>query len=195
VSPRPRKPVLVAALAVGLTAAPAAAKEDVVATLTAPVPLKAAPGDELTLAWTLASVDEDGGKQPFDASGVYVTLVSGAGGDPTTGYAEDSHDGRYSAAVEVPEGGIGGLQIALMGWANGEPSPVAFPIANNPLPELAGPVLIPEPAVEAPPAEVPPPEAPASGPDLRWLWLLLAGLLALGAVAILVRRRHQARAA
>jgi LPXTG-motif cell wall-anchored protein len=140
-------------------------------------------------------VEEDGREQPFDAQGVYVTLVSAAGGDPTTGYADDGNDGRYSAAVAVPEGGIGGIQIALMGWANAEPSPVAFPIANNPLPELTGPVLVPQPAAEEPPAKAPPTEAPASGTDLRWLWLLLAGLLALGALAVLVRRRHQARAA
>jgi len=154
VSLRPRRSALVAVLAataVGLTAAPAGAKEDVGATLTTPIPLDAAPGDEITVAWTLESVDDKGKRHPFGASGIYVRLFSAAGGDPTVGPATGG-DGRYEAAVVVPEGGIGGVQIGLQGWVSDPTgtyrSDAFFPITNNPLP----PVTDTTPAAAPPPA-------------------------------------------
>jgi hypothetical protein len=179
--------LLALAVAAAVAAAPASAKEGVVATLETPVPLGAAPGEEVALAWTLASVDEDGAEQPFGAQGVYVTLVSAAGGEPSTGYAEGGSAGRYTASVTVPEGGIGGIQIALMGWADGEPSPLAFPIVNSPLPDSGGEVLVP--ATDVEPSPPPPAEPESAGPPV-WLFLGLAALLALGIAIVALRRRR-----
>ena len=180
-----------AVLAAAVLATPALAKEDVRATLTAPVPFDAAPGDEITVAWTLTYEDEAGEAQPFGAQGVYVTLVSATGAEHTTGHAgDDGANGRYEAVVTVPEGGIGGIQIALMGWSNAEPAPVAFPITNNPHPAVAGETLLPITAVEEPA----PPQArvePDGGPGAMWLALGLAGLLAVAALAVVFLRRRR----
>jgi hypothetical protein len=190
-----RRCILVAVLAltlVGLTAGTAAAKEDVEATLTTPVPLDAAPGDEITLAWKLTSVDAEGKRQPFGASGVYIRLFSAGGGEPTIGPAAGD-DGRYEATVIVPEGGIRGVQIGLQGWASDPTgtyrSDLFFPITNNPLPAVtdtrpaaiaSGPA--PEPAVET-----------ASGVSAVLIAALaLVCLIGLGAAAVLLRRRHPA---
>ena len=186
--------VLLAAVVPAVLAAPAVAKEDVEATLSEPLPLDAAPGDEITVTWTLTYEDEAGEVQPFGAQGVYVTLVSATSAEHTSGNAGDDVNGRYEAAVTAPEGGIGGIQIALMGWANAEPAPVAFPIVNNTLPALTGETLLPVAAVEAPSPAAPPSTAkPDSRAPAIWIGLGLAALLALAFLALLVRRRrHQA---
>ncbi len=184
---------LALAIAAAVVAAPAWAKEGVVATLEEPLALDAAPGEEVALAWTLVSVDEDGTEQPFGAQGVYVTLVSAAGGEPTTGYAEGGSSGRYTATALVPDGGIGGLQIALMGWADGEPAPLAFPIANSPFPEVGSEVLVPStdpgPTAPATPAAPPRAESESSGAP-AWIVIGLAALLALGIAVVILRRRR-----
>jgi hypothetical protein len=193
--PPPRSRLLAAALLAAVVAAvlaaPAFGKEDVQATLTEPVPLGAAPGQEITVAWTLTYEEEAGEVQPFGAQGVYVTLVSATGGDYTTGHAGDGGGiGRYEAAVTVPEGGIGGIQIALMGWANAEPAPVAFPIVNNPLPDLTGETLLPVAAVEEPALPRPPVETDG-GPGVVWLALGLAAVLAVAALGVVLMRRRR----
>ena len=182
--------LLALAIAAAAVAAPAWAKDDVVATLEEPVALDAPPGEEVALAWTLASVGEDGTEQPFEAQGVYVTLVSAAGGEPTTGYAEGGSRGRYTVTAVVPAGGIGGIQIALMGWANGEPAPLVFPIANSPFPDVGSEVLIPPTDLEpTAPAARPPAESESAGAP-AWIVIGLAALLALG-IAVVVRRRRR----
>jgi MYXO-CTERM domain-containing protein len=178
------------AIAAAAVAAPAWAKEGVVATLEEPVALDAPPGEEVALAWTLALVGEDGTEQPFEAQGVFITLVSAAGGEPSTGYAEGGSSGRYTATALVPAGGIGGIQIALMGWANGEPAPLAFPIANSPFPDVGNGVLIPptDPDATAP-ATQPPAESESAGAP-AWMVIGLAALLALGIAVFVLRRRR-----
>jgi hypothetical protein len=126
--------VMVAALAVAcsfqLAAGSAAiAKEGVDARLLTPLRADAAPGEQLTVAWALAGTDEHGRRQPFNAIGVFVRLVSASGGRPTIGFATpDAHpQGRYDAHVVVPEGGIGAVQIGLRGTSD-----VLFPLENDP---------------------------------------------------------------
>jgi hypothetical protein len=94
----------------------------------------AAPGEKLTVVWALAGTDEHGRRQPFNAIGVFVRLLSATGGRPTIGFATpDAHpQGRDDAQVAVPKGGIGGVQIGLRGASDGEPSDVVFPLANDP---------------------------------------------------------------
>lgn len=197
VSPRPRRAFLatvLAATAVGLSAAPATAKEDVEATLVTPVGLGAAPGDEITVAWTFESVDARGKRAPFGASGIYLRLLSAGDGKPTVAPATGGH-GRYEATVTVPEGGIGRIRIGLQGWVSdvtGTHRRDAFvPITNNPLA-----------AVAVTNAAAPHDPAPASPPDssstVSPLWIAALGFALVGAVVAvlaLLRRRRDPGAA
>jgi hypothetical protein len=195
VSPRPRRALLAAvvvATAVGLNAGLATAKEDVEATLLTPVGLDAAPGKEITVAWTLESVDARGKREPFGASGIYLRLLSAGDGKPTVAPATGGN-GRYEATAIVPEGGVGRIRIGLQGWvsdANGTHRRDAFfRITNNPLA-----------AVTATTAAAPHDPAPASLPDssstVSPLWIAALAFALVGAVvgviALLRRRRDSA---
>jgi hypothetical protein len=120
-----------AALAAALTAA---AKNDVVATLTTRIPLDAPAGARLRIAWKLQSFDEHGVPRPFGGGGIFVRLVSRSGGRTETATAR-GRPGRYAAIVRVPDGGIGGIRIGIHGWTDaggGRRADVVFPIANDP---------------------------------------------------------------
>jgi len=126
-----------------LAAPPAGAKEDVKATLTTSIPLDSPAGTELTVTWRLFAVDENGRRQPFDANGVFIRLLSASGAASTEGVASvGAHaTGDYEAAVIVPEGGIRDVELGLAGWvsdANGtRRSDVIFLITNDPVPSPA----------------------------------------------------------
>jgi hypothetical protein len=169
---------------------PVGAKEGVEATLTTNVPLDADPGTRLRIAWTLVSVDEDGQRQPFGASGVYVRLLSASGAAAETGFARtDVHsDGAYAATVAVPEGGIGDVQLGLVAWVS-DPrgtrrSDASFPITNDPLPGAA--------------RVVSPAASGSERPDTNattWILLGVAGVvLSFGIAAVALRRRLGGRA-
>jgi hypothetical protein len=156
---------------------PAHAKESVTARLLTPLPLDAAPGERLTVAWALGGADEHGTRRPFNAIGVFVRLLSATGGGSTVGFATpDAHpQGRYDAQVAVPEGGIGGVQVGLRGSSDVGAGDAFFPLENDPFAA---------PAREATPGRpVPTWLAPAGG-------LVLLGLL--GAVVRRARRRTAA---
>lgn len=113
-----------------LAATPAAlAKEGVVAKLTTPFPGNAAPGARITVAWTLSSFDQDGRLQPFNAEGVFVRLLSATRDTPSMAYASNNATGHptgeYRAEVTVPAGGVGEVQIGIMGS-----SEVLFPLQD-----------------------------------------------------------------
>jgi hypothetical protein len=170
---------LLAVAAVSLVAAlPAAAKEGVKATLTSRIPVDAAPGTELDVAWTLAFT-ENGQRHPFGAGGVFVRLASATGGKAETGEARPS-GGDFTATVTVPEGGIGDVQIGLHAFRS-NPSGTAdmiFPITNDPLP---GPARVAFSGSDD-----------ASGGTNVWLAAALAAaLLAMGAIAVGVARRRR----
>jgi hypothetical protein len=155
-----------------IAASPAAAKENVKATLTTPIRVDAPAGERLRVAWRLAYSDERGDERPFGAGGVYVRLVS-ASGAANVGNARGDR-GVYSARVVVPEGGIADVEIGLMGWRSGaggtRRADMIFPITNDPLP---GPARI----------------SIGSGESewLPWLLVLVAGSFA--AAALVMRRR------
>jgi hypothetical protein len=164
------------------SALPAAAKDGVHATLTTNVPLDAGPETKVTIGWRLAYA-EVGKRRPFGASGVFVRLGSASGAAAETGYAtEDS--GSYTAAVAVPEGGIGNIQVGLRGYTSGVRtgrSDLLFPITNDPLPG--------EPRVASPRPGRPAREL-AEGGTSRWMLVVAAGLLlTIGATAVITRRR------
>jgi hypothetical protein len=190
---RSRPAILLAVATAAVTAAPALGKEGVEATLAAPIPLDAATGDEITVAWSLASVDEQGNRTPFGAQGVYVQLVGASGGEATTGFApaDGGRTGEYEAVVVVPPGGIKGIVIGLGGTSSGPSgssrSDVLFPITNNPLPAVNKPAVTPTP---------PPVAQGEGGSSAPWIAALtLVVLLGLGSLGHLVRRRRHAAAA
>ena len=136
---------LVVAGGFGLAAAlPAAAKEGVTATLGSALPVDAPAGTRLAVRWTLSARDEDGTRRPFSALGVFVRLLSKTGAGAKVGVASSAadDDGRYAASVVVPAGGIRDVQIGLRGFTSGangtHNADVLFPIANDPLPGVAG---------------------------------------------------------
>jgi hypothetical protein len=143
---RLRVALLVVAAVVVVAALTAAGKEGVKATLRTSIPLDAKPGTRLRVAWTLWYVDEEGRRQPFGASGVFVRLLSASGAGAEEGFATGGPDerGEYAATVVVPEGGIGEVKIGLRGWrsdASGtRRADALFPITNDPLPGLAASV-------------------------------------------------------
>jgi hypothetical protein len=167
-----------AVLSVLLVAAPAHGKTGVRARLSATVPLAAAPGESVTVTWTLGYRDEQRRWRPgFDACGVFVRLASAAGGRPTVGFdsggaCRDHPGGDYAATVKVPEGGIGGIKIGLRGTTD-----VFFPLENDPLAAAAGPIGSSAKAA-----------SPTSPPTGLVPGLALASLVALAVAAAALKR-------
>jgi hypothetical protein len=127
--------VLTLAAALALVAASASlGKEGARARLTTSLPLHAAPGTTIRVGWSLDVPATGGGRRPFGANGVFVRLLSRTGARPTIGFAATAahSDGRYSARVKVPTGGIGGIRIGLRGWNDSGISDVIFPLQNDP---------------------------------------------------------------
>jgi hypothetical protein len=185
--------LLAAALAAWGAALPAEAKEDVRARLTTAIPMGAAPGTKIEVAWKLFYVAQDGRRRPFGASGVFVRLVSASGGEATEAFSYDQGGpGEYEATAVVPEGGIGDVEIGLMGWQSDATgtrrADMLFPIANEP--SRIAPIA--SPTSERPP---PPPERRAAGSS-AWTVVPLASaaaaLAALAGTVVLLRRRRGA---
>ena len=176
--------VLAVACSLLLAAGPVAlGKGNVTARLLTPLPRDAVPGEKLTVVWALGGADEHGRRQPFNAIGVFVRLLSASGGRPTIGFATpDAHpQGRYDAQVDVPRGGIGGVQIGLSGSSDVDASDTLFPLENDP---LAAPAREVAAGQEAPPGKPFP------------TWLALAGALALlGVLGAIVWRARWRTAA
>jgi hypothetical protein len=182
--------LLVAVVAAGVAALPAAGKEGVEATLRTNVPLDAEPGTQLRIAWTLRYADGDSRGRPFGANGVFVRLVSASGARAETGLAPTgSHaSGEYAATILVPEGGIGDVEIGLRGWTSGaggtRRSDLLFPITNDPVPGSAR--IVARSSERSPPARA----GKGSG-----AWIFVAGfafLLAVSMLAVAVARRMRA---
>ena len=119
--------MVLTALAIVPAAAP---KEGAQAVLRSTVPLGAAAGSTVEIAWTVTVPDETGRRRPFNAIGMFVRLLSRTGAPSTTGFATPTahEDGRYDARLAVPAGGIGGVRAGLRGSTD-----VVFPVVNDPL--------------------------------------------------------------
>jgi hypothetical protein len=113
----------------------ASTKEDARARLTTTVPLGAAPGTSVRVAWTVTVPDGNGRRRPFNAIGMFVRLLSRTGAEATTGFATRTahEDGHYDAQVRVPAGGIGGIRAGLRGTTD-----IFFPVENDPFTSPAG---------------------------------------------------------
>jgi hypothetical protein len=185
-----------------VVASSAGAKDGVKATLTTGIPLDAPAGTQLRVAWRLFAVDENGQRRPFGASGVFVRLGSATGAETREGFAPVGNrptGGEYEAVVVVPKGGVGDVEIGLLGWRSDATGThrgdAIFPITNDPLPG-APRVSSPPPPNILPPEALPPVSAPAepsaAAPDLpasRSTWVFVgigAALLGLAFVLIAV---------
>jgi hypothetical protein len=119
---------------VGLASTPPVAQNWARATLTGTINHSPRPGTLITITWTIGEPGKlrDPG---FDGQGLFIRLLSKAGGAAQTGTAHGSH-GRYSAIVRVPSGGIRDIEIGIDGLSVGptgrHPAPVLFPLTNDP---------------------------------------------------------------
>jgi hypothetical protein len=121
-----------------LVAAPVSlAKSDVTARLETALPRAAEPGESVRLAWSLGFPDDEGRRQPFEAGGVFIRLVSASGGESRVAFASPAAhpDGRYTAEIKVPEGGVGRVEVGLAGTRctpdGCERSDLMFPVEGS----------------------------------------------------------------
>jgi hypothetical protein len=114
---------------------PPVARNWVKATLTSKVPLRAKPGTLVRVSWKLWGRDQQGHVQPFSGGGIFGRLVNPSDTMANSASAQ-GRDGRYTALVRVPRGGIGRVEVGIRGFTNGpqgtQPAPVLFPITNDP---------------------------------------------------------------
>ena len=124
----PRIRYVAFALLVLACAAPAAAKDGVVAHLANPQALTAPAGTPVVVVWTLRA-----GTQPFGARGIYVRL---RGRTTSTALAQELAPGRFRARVPIPSGGVRSIVIGLVGWRTDSHgtrrADWRFPIDNDP---------------------------------------------------------------
>jgi hypothetical protein len=111
-------------------AAPASAKEGVVAKVRVPVSRDAASDTKVTIVWELTVV-ESGKARPFGANRVFLRLVGPGGSRSPRAYAVQLGRGWYRASARVPRGGIRRVVIGLMGWNDYGPAPVTFPVIGR----------------------------------------------------------------
>jgi hypothetical protein len=117
----------------------AGAKEGVWAELVTLPPAEALPGEQIQVSWTLQFLD-NGVRKPFGAGGIFIRLLDAAHGAATTAEADRGArpGGFFEVTVQVPAGGIGGLQIGIHGTTD-----VYFPVRNNPY-ALRRPLQLPK---------------------------------------------------
>jgi hypothetical protein len=123
-----------ALVALGVVAAPAGAKDGVVARVLTPIPRAVEPGMRIPVTWTLTSV-EAGKRRPFGGGYAFVRLVGRDGSRSPRVYGTNPAPGRYRATVRVPSGGVTRVVIGIMGTACGQdgcrPAPKHFRIVGR----------------------------------------------------------------
>jgi hypothetical protein len=128
---------LLALMGVGVfTASQASAKEGVVTRVLTPLDRDSPPGAEVTVVWTLFSV-ENGVRHPFGGGDVFIRLFGPGEFRSRRVSAAPVRAGRYRATVRVPRGGIRRVVIGLMGTrcdqSGCRPAPIRFRIVGDPL--------------------------------------------------------------
>jgi hypothetical protein len=136
-NPAMRRVLAVAAVALTalVAASSAPTKEGARAHLSRAIPLAAAPGTTIRLAWTVDVPDDKGGRRPFYAGGMFVRLLSRTGAGSSFGFAREGvHPvSPYTTDVKVPAGGIGGVRVGLRGTTD-----IYFPLENDPFTSPGG---------------------------------------------------------
>ncbi len=123
--------VLAVACAIVLAlAAPAAAKEGIVAKVQVPIPRAAEPGSHVTMVWTLTFV-ESGTVRPFGAEEVFMRLFGRHGSRSRRAYATRLGGSLYRATARVPPGGVHRVVVGQMDWDDRGPAPVRFPVIGR----------------------------------------------------------------
>jgi hypothetical protein len=107
---------LIGAMLLASFAGSAAAKGNAMAALDAPIPPDADPGSELEVGWR-AWTPDGGAEWPFAGSPVFIRLVSTDGTSTTEvlGRENPRGSGHYLATISVPPGGVGRVEIGLLG--------------------------------------------------------------------------------
>jgi hypothetical protein len=123
---------------------PPVARNWVQATLIGPIPRSAPAGSAVTVRWKLWLRDQNGKVMPFGAAELFARIVNPARTHVTTAPARCHtgrravycHDGRFYARIRVPSGGIGRIQVGIIGYSDAggslKAAPNLFPITNYP---------------------------------------------------------------
>ena len=203
-------------LLLGITASvalalPSLAKEGAEAKLDTAIHRDAAPGSTIAVAWSLFQVVDDK-ESPFSSSGVYMRLkgVDGKSSTEVVGTESPIGSGHYKAIIQVPESGIGEVEVGLRGEmctaADGcSRSDIIFPLTDDsmvtghaPAAKAAAPIASTQPVASTPVA-APPVAAPAvettpttsvSSQLTPLVGIGVAMAIAAGAAALIIGRRR-----
>lgn len=122
-----------------IVTASAAAKEGMTATLLGKPDFGAKPGTRIKVVWKLGTPAAEAARCNPGDKRFYVRLLSATGGRSTRAYGTPCGR-RFVATVRVPRGGVGDVEIRLVGymmWAGDDRmhrADALIPIANDPFP-------------------------------------------------------------
>ena len=198
-------------LLLGITASvalalPSLAKEGAEAKLDTAIHRDAAPGSTIAVAWSLFQVVEDK-ESPFSSSGVYMRLkgVDGKSSTEVVGTESPIGSGHYKAIIQVPESGIGEVEVGLRGEmctaADGcSRSDIIFPLTDDsmvtghaPAAKAAAPIASTQPVASTPVAAPPVSTTPTTSVSSQLAPLVGIGVamaIAAGAAALIIGRRR-----
>ena len=180
----------------------AAAKGGALASLETPIPPDADPGTTIEVAWR-AWMPDAGTDWPFSGLPVFIRLISADGGrsTETMGRESPAGSGRYEAAIAIPSGGVGRVEVGLFGESCVDGtctrSDLLFELPDDQrLPQpAAAPAVVPLATADPPAvrsvaatvsAEDPPPNLPLA------VAIIAAGILLLVVATTLARRTRAA---
>jgi hypothetical protein len=198
-------------LLLGITAClalalPSLAKEGAEAKLDTAIHRDAAPGSTIAVAWSLFQVVDDK-ESPFSSSGVYMRLkgVDGKSSTEVVGTESPIGSGHYKAIIQVPESGIGEVEVGLRGEmctaADGcSRSDIIFPLTDDamvtghaPAAKAAAPIASTQPVASTPVAAPPVSTTPTTSVSSQLTPLVGIGVamaIAAGAAALIIGRRR-----
>jgi hypothetical protein len=198
-------------LLLGITASvalalPSLAKEGAEAKLDTALHRDATPGSTIAVAWSLFQVVDDE-ESPFSSSGVYMRLtgVDGKSSTEVVGTESPIGSGHYKAIIQVPESGIGEVEVGLRGEmctaADGcSRSDIIFPLTDDsmvtghaPAAKAAAPIASTQPVASTPVAAPPVSTTPTTSVSSQLTPLVGIGVamaIAAGAAALIIGRRR-----
>jgi len=198
-------------LLLGITASvalalPSLAKEGAEAKLDTAIHRDAAPGSTIAVAWSLFQVVDDK-ESPFSSSGVYMRLkgVDGKSSTEVVGTESPIGSGHYKAIIQVPESGIGEVEVGLRGEmctaADGcSRSDIIFPLTDDsmvtghaPAAKAAAPIASTQPVASTPVAAPPVSTTPTTSVSSQLTPLVGIGVaisIAAGAASLIIGRRR-----
>jgi hypothetical protein len=182
---------ILAAVAAVFVVVPVFAKEGAEAKLDTALPRDAQPGSTIDVGWSVMQVENDQ-MHPLTGSPVYIRLVGpgAASVAEAMGRETPAGSGHYTASIQVPDGGIEKVFVAMRGEACTagacQRSDMIFPLTDDPLVTGAAPVA---PSTAAPSASA------SVGAQLAPLVAIgVAIAVAGGLAALVVGRRRMAEA-